>query len=92
MEKELRIRCPECGTDYPASRLYADVRDAPDSGLQYTVVCVVCGTQFDVIFEERPSRRRLFFFASPPFLTYRYSSVSHSDRERGDVAPGSRQA
>ncbi len=41
--------CPNCRVQYPLQRLGA----YPEAGKTYTVLCSVCGNQFDVTFLKR---------------------------------------
>ena len=41
--------CPNCRVQYPLQRLGAH----PEAGKTYTVLCSVCGNQFDVTFLKR---------------------------------------
>ncbi len=41
--------CPNCRVQYPLQRLGAH----PEAGKTYTVLCSVCGNQFDVTFVKR---------------------------------------
>ena len=47
------IGCPNCRVKYPVKRLYHKSHDRPAAGRVYTVVCAVCGHQFDVTFRKR---------------------------------------
>lgn len=47
------IGCPNCRVKYPVERLYHKTHDRPAAGRIYTVVCAVCGHQFDVTFRKR---------------------------------------
>lgn len=47
------VPCPHCRVKYPLEKLYVDAHDQPTPGKSYTVVCAVCGQQFDVSFRKR---------------------------------------
>ena len=47
------VGCPGCGVKYPLKQLYHHTHDRPSQGKLYTVVCAVCGQQFDVGFRTR---------------------------------------
>jgi len=42
------VQCPGCQVRYPLERLYSNDHDRPAQGKSYTVLCAVCGRQFDV--------------------------------------------
>jgi len=47
------VGCPGCGVKYPLKQLYHHTHDRPSQSRVYTVVCAVCGQQFDVGFRRR---------------------------------------
>ena len=47
------VGCPNCRVKYPAEKLYSETHDRPEPGKVYTVVCSLCGQQFDVRFQRR---------------------------------------
>ncbi len=47
------VGCPGCGVKYPLKQLYHHTHDRPSQSKVYTVVCAVCGQQFDVGFRRR---------------------------------------
>ena len=47
------VGCPVCGVKYPLKQLYHHTHDRPSQSKVYTVVCAVCGQQFDVGFRRR---------------------------------------
>ncbi len=47
------VGCPGCGVKYPLKQLYHHTHDRPSQSRVYTVVCAVCGQQFDVGFQKR---------------------------------------
>ncbi len=47
------VGCPGCGVKYPLQQLYHHTHDRPSQGKVYTVVCALCGQQFDVGFRSR---------------------------------------
>ena len=47
------VGCPGCGVKYPLKQLYHHSHDRPSQSRVYTVVCAVCGQQFDVGFRRR---------------------------------------
>ena len=47
------VSCPGCGVKYPLRQLYHHTHDRPSQNKVYTVVCAVCGQQFDVGFRRR---------------------------------------
>jgi hypothetical protein len=47
------VGCPGCGVKYPLKQLYHHAHDRPSQSRVYTVVCAVCGQQFDVGFQRR---------------------------------------
>ena len=47
------VGCPGCGVKYPLKQLYHHAHDRPSQSKVYTVVCAVCGQQFDVGFRRR---------------------------------------
>ena len=47
------VGCPHCRVKYPVKKLYSQAHDRPAPGRVYTVVCAVCGHQFDVGFQRR---------------------------------------
>ena len=47
------VSCPGCGVKYPLKQLYHHAHDRPSQSKVYTVVCAVCGQQFDVGFRSR---------------------------------------
>lgn len=51
------VDCPHCRVRYPLERLYGNQRDQPTEGRSYTIVCSVCGGQFDVSFQRGWSLR-----------------------------------
>lgn len=51
------VQCPNCRVRYPLKRIYSDLHDRPMEGRSYTVVCTVCGQQFDVAIRRRWSMR-----------------------------------
>jgi DNA-directed RNA polymerase subunit RPC12/RpoP len=51
------VQCPGCRVRYPLDRLYADPHDGPAEGKSYTVLCAVCGRQFEIGIRTRWSWR-----------------------------------
>ena len=47
------VGCPGCGVKYRLKQLYHHAHDRPSQSKVYTVVCAVCGQQFDVGFRRR---------------------------------------
>ena len=47
------VGCPGCGVKYPLKQLYHHTHDRPSQSKVYTVVCAVCGQQFDAGFRKR---------------------------------------
>ena len=47
------VGCPGCGVKYPLKQLYHHTHDRPSESKVYTVVCAVCGQQFDTSFRRR---------------------------------------
>ena len=46
------VGCPNCRVKYPVKKLYSQAHDRPAHGRSYTVVCAVCGHQFDITFRK----------------------------------------
>jgi len=47
----MRIECPNCSTSYPIERTCLKA----EAGVRFTIICAVCGVDFDGSFSETPA-------------------------------------